>query len=192
MIKIYLYTSSSIDKCFNLPANIYEHINNYNETQKSISTSNYQKLSIKLNELGFDINNIYFSKYHKPLIEGMHLSLTHDKAYYGFALSLTQDIGIDIENTKRFENHKFAKKILNDSEYEKYLVSESKAHYLTSKWCEKEALGKMQGTGLNNDVLKLTARYKKEITLNDEILVVVSDSNIENIELYIDDKKCEI
>lgn len=191
MVKIYLYSTNNIEKHFDLPKNIETHIKNYIDTQKNISASNYQKLSIILNQLNLDINNLYFSKHGKPLLDGLYLSLSHNDSYYGFAISLKQDIGLDIESCERFESDKMAKTILNGEEYAEFLLAKDKSYFLTSKWCEKESLGKMIGIGIDKDILKLTSMHKKTFKIINNIVAIVSDKSIENVELYIDDKKLE-
>lgn len=191
MVKIYLYSTNNIEKHFDLPKNIETHFKSYTDTQKNISASNYQKLSIKLSQLNLNINNLYFSKNGKPLLDELYLSLSHSDSYYGFAISLKQDIGLDIENCERFESDKLAKTILNEDEYKEFSLTKDKSYFLTSKWCEKEALGKMIGTGIDKDILKSTATHKKTFKITNNIVAIVSDKPIEYAELYLDDKKWE-
>ena len=191
MVKIYLYSTNNIEKCFDLPKNIETHIKNYIDTQKNISASNYQKLSTKLSQINLNINSLYFSKNGKPLLDGLYLSLSHNDSYYGFAISLTQDIGLDIESCKRFKNDKLTNIIFNVDEYIDFSLAKDKSYFLTSKWCEKEALGKMIGTGINKDILKSRATHKKIFKIANNVVAIVSDKSIENVELYIDDKQWE-
>lgn len=191
MLKIYLYSVDNLESFFKLPEAIENHINSYNEEQKLISASNYQKLSKKISELNLDINHLYFSENGKPLIDGVNISLAHNVNYYGFAISKTQNVGLDIEDFRRFDSSKLSKAILNDNEYREYLSFQNKLTFLASKWCEKEALGKMLGTGINKDVLKMSAEYKKFSIINHDLIAVVSDIDINDIELYIDDQKSE-
>lgn len=191
MIKIFLYSSDNLESSFELPEIIKSHINSYNDKQKLISASNYQKLSKKLIEHDLSINQLYFSKNGKPLIDGINISISHNINYYGFAISNTQDVGLDVEDFRRFESHKLSKTILNDKEYEDYLSYQNKLTYLAAKWCEKEALGKMLGIGINKNVLKMSATFKKYIEIEHDLITIVSDKEIDCVELYINDKKYE-
>lgn len=190
MINVYLYSIANADNNFNLPDNINKHITNYQEKQKLVSAANYTKLNNILNDYNLDISHIVFSKLGKPLLKDLYLSLAHNTHFYGFAISLDQDIGIDIEDLTRFED-KHANIILNAAEIIDYHSNVNKQEYLALKWCEKEALGKMKGTGLNKSVLKEHAQFKKTFVLANNIVVIVSNQEIDEINLFIDDKKCE-
>ncbi len=188
LIKIYLYTLIEENCLLSLPKNIQNHLSNYNEKQKIISASNYYKLSLELSKNQLNINDLFFSSNGKPIIKGLYLSLTHNKNYYGFALSSTQDVGLDIESIPRFKFSKIANKILNAEETKEYNKVQDKETYLASIWCEKEAMGKMLGTGLNSNIFNIQSSNKKIIKLHDDIIVIVSDQPIKNFAIYIDEK----
>lgn len=68
------------------------------------------------------------------------------------------DIGIDLTYIPRFKDKdELAKKVLNEDEYNEYLVSLSKETYLASRFALKEALIKC----IESDILKIDLKEIK-------------------------------
>ena len=188
VIKIYIYDKTQIiDNYLNLPSQIISHCSIYPENKKLISLSNYFYLQQKLLENQLDnLDDIEFDKHGKPYLKNMNISISHSDSLFGFAISDKDNIGIDIEAIGRF-NDKLSTKILNKEEIKEYNCCEDKSSYLAKKWCQKEALSKLIGTGLTKNILKQTPKYFKEFKIENNIIVLVSNQDIV-YEIYLNDK----
>ncbi|MCR5337193.1 MAG: 4'-phosphopantetheinyl transferase superfamily protein [Lachnospiraceae bacterium] len=92
----------------------------------------------------------------RPFLEGEgrddipYLSISHSGYYAAVALS-DQRVGIDIEHSRKISGA-VAKKILTQDEYKEYETicskSEDAAEYLLEKWTQKEAVAKLDGSGV--------------------------------------------
>ena len=180
---IYLYNVDNLRLDYNLPISLIKHIEKYkDENIRNISRSNYSNLAIKLKELGLDINNLKFIKKNKPCIDGIYLSMSHSKEFYGFILS-DEECGFDIElliNEKRFS---LANRILNEDELNEFTNNVDKSKYLTTKWCQKEAYSKHLGTGLNSSIFKMKAAGSSFTIGNSVVAYTLS-----NADIYLNDR----
>jgi phosphopantetheinyl transferase len=184
---LFLYHNQNI-YLQDLPSAITSHCFKYHdEKQRNISLSNYSHLKDKLKELyHLDIANLTFSRNGKPLIEGVNISLAHNKNLYGFVLS-TQNVGLDIE-TKLLDNHqeRMAKLLLNEEEKNAYELQDDKMHFLTLKWCQKEALGKMKGCGLEHEIFSLSISCDLHFIYENNYIVVVSETKLDDLVINVD------
>lgn len=195
MINIYLYSKKQLISNPLLPNNIIAHCAIYkNKELQLISKNNYYYLeNILTKQYNNTISNIYFTNFGKPIInDKLFLSLSHTSSYFGFAINDISSIGFDIENINRVKS-KFSHYILNEDEKVQYYKAQNKNLYLAIKWCEKEALGKLNGSGINKSILKLTAPYKFTYQIdNNTILVLVSNHKMGSINLYLNNELINI
>lgn len=90
----------------------------------------------------------------KPSLAGLphiHFNLSHCKAGIACAISTEGPIGIDIECVGRFSDS-LARYTLNDEEYQHVTSSQSPDTEFTRYWTKKEAVVKLSGRGIDDDV----------------------------------------
>ncbi len=100
--------------------------------------------------------SLQYEKSGRPFLEGEghggipYLSISHSASYAAVAVS-DQPVGIDIEHTRKI-SASVAKKILTPDEYLRYTQLQDKAEdqgeYLLEKWTQKEAIAKLDGSGV--------------------------------------------
>lgn len=184
-IYIYIYENKYALDNVELPELIKEHCDLYKvDSTKMISSTNYYKLGEKMKELfNEDIDSLRFSESGKPYMNNIHVSMTHNKKYFGFAIS-KDNIGLDIEQI--ITNERLSTKILSDLELEEFSNSKDKCLYLTLKWTAKEAYAKYLGTGLVADILRTDIKDFKSFNIDDSILAIYSD-DLSDIEIYVNE-----
>ncbi|MCR5350622.1 MAG: hypothetical protein K6E20_06500 [Acholeplasmatales bacterium] len=137
MNNIYVYDTSLKKDDYNLPSNILDHTNQYkNDSKREISMMMYYLLGIKLRNIGFSLENLYFFN-NKPLIDGINISLSHTDSYIAIMIS-DEKCGIDIEKIITKNVNKLSELICKN-DYDKYLNSIDKNLYLTQRWTSLEA-----------------------------------------------------
>ena len=107
---------------------------------------------------------IYYSDFGKPytIIPNQYISISHSKNYIGFAVS-SHPIGLDIEecNSRIFKvMHKFL------NEREKELIDIDSIEQVTSTWCVKECLFKLNNrNGINFQEELIIESYNKNAVI---------------------------
>ena len=90
-----------------------------------------------------------YNEHGKPYIEGgPFFSISHCKEAIAVALD-DQPIGIDIESIRRFDPE-LVTRTMNDSERALIAASDHPERAFTRLWTQKEAILKMQGTGITS------------------------------------------
>ena len=102
-----------------------------------------------LQKTGQPMPPIAHTKLGKPyFIEGdLHFSITHTDRHVFCALS-DQPVGIDAEELTRVIKPQLADKLLSPSEKAHYEAARDKNRTLLTFWVLKEALGKLEGKGM--------------------------------------------
>ena len=92
-----------------------------------------------------------YNEYGAPFIEdGPSFSISHCKA--GIAVALSENpIGIDIESIRIFKPD-LMRKTMNEDEQQRILTSTKPEAEFIRLWTQKEALLKLQGTGIISDL----------------------------------------
>ncbi len=110
---------------------------------------------ILTNFFGFnEKGHIYFNygKYGKPyIIDGPHFSISHCREAIAVAVSNTP-IGIDIENVRHI-SEELIKKTMNNAEQKMIEESSNREEAFITIWTKKEAVLKMHGTGINDNII---------------------------------------
>lgn len=107
----------------------------------------------------------------KPYIVGhedIHFNFSHCREAVVCAVS-NEEVGIDVERIRPYKNH-LARYVLNDEEYDKVKTADNPALEFTKFWTMKEALLKLTGEGIRNDLKQalVGAKAKFETTVNIE------------------------
>ena len=90
-----------------------------------------------------------YNEHGKPYIEGgPFFSISHCKEAIAVALD-DQPIGIDVESIRRFDPE-LVTRTMNDSEQALIAASETPERAFIRLWTQKEAILKMQGTGITS------------------------------------------
>ena len=94
-----------------------------------------------------------YNEHDKPFLKnypGWHFNISHSKTAVCCALS-REEIGVDIEEVGEYKES-LAAYICNDKELESLHDSENKANDFYKLWTRKEAVFKMIGSGITNDI----------------------------------------
>jgi len=87
IVSIYIYDANNLIEKPCLTNNILEHTKRYNNLEKRrISESNYHMASLKLKDLGANLDSFRFIN-GKPVIDDYYISFSHNNSYYGFSIS---------------------------------------------------------------------------------------------------------
>ena len=106
----------------------------------------------------------------KPFIadhKEIHFNISHCQRAIAVAVS-DEPVGIDVESFRRFSNS-LLDKTMNDSEKAEILASESPEEIFAAYWTRKEAVFKLMGTGITDNLHGiLTDKTKTDTTINRE------------------------
>ena len=94
-----------------------------------------------------------YGEHGKPAISGhpdIHFNLSHCREAAICVVS-DQPVGVDIESIHRY-SESLARYVMNDDELEKILHAENPALEFTKLWTQKEAVVKLSGHGISNDM----------------------------------------
>lgn len=103
-----------------------------------------------LKRMGFSediLNNIYYNKEEKPMLEGVAFSISHSQYLVACAVSKNGQIGLDIEIPRNIKKENF-RHCFNDQEWAK-IMEDNTLHTFYTCWTQKEAVLKVNGVGLN-------------------------------------------
>lgn len=92
-------------------------------------------------------SKLYFNKYEKPLIKGIHFSISHSKDRVLCAISKTIAVGIDIEVDGRV-NISDLKSFFTETEWSDIMSAPDRKKRMYQYWTRKESILKAIGTGL--------------------------------------------
>lgn len=94
-----------------------------------------------------------YGEHGKPVLAGLphiHFNLSHCREA---AICVVSDksVGVDIESIHRY-SESLARYVMNDNEMEEILHAENPALTFTKLWTQKEAVVKLTGHGISNDM----------------------------------------
>ena len=92
-----------------------------------------------------------------PKLSTLNFNLSHCKQALAVALSATP-IGIDVESVGRY-SESLARHVLNDSEFAEVSQSPNPQIHFTRLWTQKEAVVKLTGRGIDDDLPNLLLKY---------------------------------
>lgn len=146
---------------------------------------------------------IDYSNLGKPIIKGiknLHFSISHSSHCVVCAISVENEIGVDVETIKKINIHEY-KSVFTDEEF--FFMINSKRPILAfyTLWTLKEALLKAIGLGFNVDPQKInvlsspiiissSSYYLKTIILNENSILstcTLNNKDVHVVELSIND-----
>jgi|GEM_PF-3629199 len=138
--------------------------------------------SMRIND--FESYRLFKNEKGKPVLKSLYksnqkyfISITHSKAHVAVALSKEFDIGIDIESSDRFLNHKAYKKWLHTNELDK--LKDLSAEDITVLWTKKESLTKATGLGYDLVFKNLDLSKCKDLAVfGSDTYTFVTEKNI--------------
>lgn len=92
-----------------------------------------------------------------PKLSTLNFNLSHCKQALAVALSATP-VGIDVESVGRY-SESLARHVLNDSEFAEVSQSPNPQIPFTRLWTQKEAVVKLTGRGIDDDLPNLLLKY---------------------------------
>lgn len=104
----------------------------------------------------------------KPMLEShpdIHFNLSHCKEAVACVVA-DRAVGLDVESIGR-GNDALMRHVLNDAEYEQVVQSADAKVEFTRYWTQKEAVVKLTGRGIDDDLKNLLVKYK-EVSLHTE------------------------
>lgn len=103
-----------------------------------------------------------YNEHGKPELPGIHFSISHCKL--GIAVVVSDSpVGIDIESIHR-EDETLIKRTMNEQERAMIRQSPDPSVAFTSLWTQKEAILKLQGTGLVDDLYSVISDSQRTET----------------------------
>ena len=87
----------------------------------------------------------------------IHFNLSHCKKAVACVVS-SEEVGVDVECIGRY-NESLARHVLNDAEYSEVCTSSDPQLLFTSYWTQKEAIVKLTGRGIDDDLKNLLLNY---------------------------------
>ncbi len=105
-----------------------------------------------------------YGEHGKPVLRQwprIHFNLSHCKEA---AICVVSDkpVGVDIESIHRY-SESLARYVMNDAEMETILHADNPAFEFTKLWTRKEAVVKLSGHGISNDMKPVLTRFAGEI-----------------------------
>lgn len=92
-----------------------------------------------------------------PKLSTLNFNLSHCKSALAVALSASP-VGIDVESVGRY-SESLARHVLNDSEFAEVSQSPNPQIPFTRLWTQKEAVVKLTGRGIDDDLPNLLLKY---------------------------------
>lgn len=106
-------------------------------------------LQEEMKSFNYQLSSIIYATYGKPYVaNGPFFSISHCKEAIAVALD-DQPIGIDVESIRRFDPE-LVTRTMNDSEQALIAASDTPERTFTRLWTQKEAVLKMEGTGIES------------------------------------------
>jgi len=97
---------------------------------------------------GLSLQQLRYSHYQKPFIEGVHFNISHTRKCVGCIISDTHRVGIDIEYVSPIDLKDF-RNCFNSHEWETICQSPNPHYTFFLYWTKKEAAIKADGRGMN-------------------------------------------
>lgn len=100
--------------------------------------------------------SFFYGEHGKPVLEGyphIHFNLSHCKSAIACAVS-DAEVGIDIEGVGRYKES-LARYSMSDAEMQHIVSASNPDHAFTSLWTQKEAVFKLTGSGINDNIKDL-------------------------------------
>lgn len=139
-----------------LPQKMQEEVSKYRlekDRQRTLAGKMLLLSYLEKNTL-FNLSHIEKTHYHKPYIKGSDITfnISHSGKYVVCAFSLSNTIGIDIEQISLQVNLDDFKEVLLENELNKIQSSKKPFQEFYTVWTIKEALLKAEGKGLIDDI----------------------------------------
>lgn len=102
-----------------------------------------------------------YNEHGKPFIAShpeIHFNLSHCKRAVACIVSSKGRVGIDVECTDRYREG-VARYVLSDEEFERVVKSADRDVEFAKYWTQKEALVKMLGTGITDDLKSILSTH---------------------------------
>lgn len=110
---------------------------------------------------GMDVQPEFsYGEHGKPFLKDyadIHFNLSHCRNAIACAVS-DRPVGIDVERIGRFKES-VARHVLNDAEYHHVVTSSAPDEEFTRLWTQKEAIVKLTGRGIDDDLKNLLSKY---------------------------------
>ncbi len=113
-------------------------------------------------------------RYHGKKINAVDFSISHCKHAIAVALNSTA-VGVDVESFRQAEDS-LLRKTMNDEEIATVVRSDNPAREFTRLWTQKEALLKMQGTGLVDELPELLTA--SEVFSTSRVQTIVNEEHL--------------
>jgi len=123
--------------------------------QPSFLIGEHGKPELKFNDNLNPNPNDYFALNSK--LSTLNFNISHCKSALAVALSASP-VGIDVESVGRY-SESLARHVLNDSEFAEVSQSPNPQIPFTRLWTQKEALVKLTGRGIDDDLPNLLYKY---------------------------------
>ncbi|GEM_PF-3206913 len=95
------------------------------------------------------VNQIFYSKYGKPLLPGAFVSISHSGDYTAVTLSNTKKVGIDVQKQEKVDFRDYESFLTKEQIDDLYKGNEDqKIKYFFNIWTKKEAIMKADGRGM--------------------------------------------
>lgn len=146
IIYVYIFSTSDIDLEYDIPSFLFDKISRYKDINKrNIKLTKYNRLLKEIKKFGVDTSQFMIVN-GKPHIDGLYISTSDSKLYYGFSFSLNNH-GIDIEEELEGKKYKNLEKYLSNIKYDNDMDA-------VLKWTFEEAYSKYLGTGITKESLE--------------------------------------
>lgn len=93
-----------------------------------------------------------------PFSSFPHFNMSHCKKAVACVVA-DGEVGVDIERLGRF-SEAMARHVLNDEEYAEVMAADDPDVVFTDYWTKKEAIVKLTGRGIDDDLKNIIAKYK--------------------------------
>ena len=93
-----------------------------------------------------------------PFSSFPHFNMSHCKKAVACVVA-DAEVGVDIERLGRF-SEAMARPVLNDEEYAEVMAADDPDAVFTDYWTKKEAIVKLTGRGIDDDLKNIVAKYK--------------------------------
>lgn len=94
----------------------------------------------------------------QPFSSLPHFNMSHCKKAVACVVA-DAEVGVDVERLGRF-SEAMARHVLNDEEYAEVMAADDPDVAFTDYWTKKEAIVKLTGRGIDDDLKNIIAKYK--------------------------------
>ena len=136
-----------------LPSNFQYRAHRYKNKRSSVNYCFGRLMLMRaIVDLGFEkemINQLYFSENDKPLIDGLHFSISHSENIVGLAYSKDFELGLDIERINKEIDLNHFKSFFRDDEWKIIKDDENPIEKFYWFWVRKESILKAEDGKMN-------------------------------------------